>query len=1007
MGHSFAFFYDKVTGNLTFKGEQSTFKIQPTLNAAGGIGSFVITDNDGVVYYFNLTEITTFTLPANVRQIAPVISAYLLTKVVHPSGDYIQFNYANFGSSYPMVSPSGFTTFGVNGVGTVDISQSQSGGGQNQGILSPYYLTSIQSPDMEADFSLGARNDIYGSGSKRLDQITVKERQTGRVWKMAKFNYTYFTAPVNAHLAGYGGFTNLPDGPNFSLSAYFACHNIRLRLDALKINDLPPFQFAYNSTLIDKLSYSQDHWGYYNAANNYQHDANPTSLIPAIGIASSLGYPSYEGSANRNCDVTSVLAMSLQSITYPTGGSTSFEFEPHQSNAATGIGGGLRIKTIRNYAASGSLTNSTGYSYVQGVFMGRVNYETEIYKLASGPVNPGPVTDQFNISSNGFSNDNDLLIAYPAVTITQSGPTSQTNGKIVKAFNVPTPYSGFQVDPPAWPINPPNVSTIQFINLSKSAFPPSPAGNLDGKLLQEQYFNTSNNWVKTVNYYYHQANYSQNFYDIRALDNVQGSVGNTGAFFSPNGWRAATILVSPNKTYTTLKDSVVETDYLNGSAVTNRTYYTYNSLFQLQSEQHFASDGGSTLTSYQYPIDQQSSGSSIINGMIAAHIFSPVLSTTVTRNGSPVSFINQNYTSPTVNVFVPQYTQVQTGSDPLETRFLYNYYDPQGHLCERQLPNGVKEAFLWGYGKRFPVARIIGADFLSANGHVNSAIVNSPSDDGALRTELNKLRTGLPNALVTSYTYDVFTGMTSQTDPSGVTSYFNYDGDGRLAYVQDQHLNVVKRFAYGYAGMPDGASDVLSTSLTATNTTTTSWTATLTSPATGSVPYTINQGSPPTVFANLAPGSYSVTLTPDNALTANAQLLYNGVTYIGQSFSFSNVNANLPNTFDLSTGPPFPGSIIMNTGFSAPTEGVNMNGGVVTGHLTWNSNNPISSGVTYTIGVVTNDCVPSANRSFPVTAVGGNVWTVTVTSAGEIKVSCGATISAHTTITFSSFSYPI
>jgi hypothetical protein len=1007
MGHSFAFFFDKVTGNLTFKGEQSTFKIVPTLNSFGFIDHFVITDNDGVTYYFNQGETTTLTLQSNVTQVPTTTSAWLLTKVVHPSGDFIQFNYTTYGNSYPMLSMSGFMSVGRTG-GTNTLSQSPSAGGQNQAIQSPYYLTSIQSPDVEVDFSLGSRTDLYGPGSQRLNQVSVKERASGTIWKMVNFNYSYFTAPANNLLSNYAGYVNINYPSPLNATDYFACHNIRLRLDSLTVNNLPPYVFTYNTTTIDKLSYSQDHWGYYNAANNYGSGANPMSLIPPTGIGTAIGMPSFDGTANRECEPTVLQAMSLTGITYPTGGSTTFEFEPHQSSGASAsfTGGGLRIKTIKNYASTGALTNSVSYSYVRGIYFGLVNYWTEIWKLAAGQANPGPATDQLNMTSNGTNNDNELLIAYPTVTITNSGPGGQTNGSTVKTFNVTTPYSSFSVLIPAWPTVSPNQLTIQLIMLSKSMFPPSPAGNLDGKLMMEQYQDNAGNPVKTVNYYYHQANFSQNFYDIRAVDNVQGSIGSTQAFFGVNGWRAATIFVSPNKTYTTVTDSVVEVDNLNGVSVTDRKYYTYNSLFQVQSEQHFNSDGTSTVTNYQYPVDLPGTG--VNNQMMAAHIYSPVLTATKTRNGSPVSYLNNNYISPYTNIFVPQYTQVQIAGNPVETRYLYNAYDIQGHLLERQLPNGVKEDFLWGYGYRFPVAKVVGSDYSTVNGLINSATVATPPSDGALRTELNKLRTGLPNALVNTYTYNVFNGLTSQTDPTGVTNYFNYDGDGRLSYVQDQHLNVVKRFAYSYTGTPDGAADILTTPLNATNTTNTPWAVSFTNTTSGATSnFVINQGTIPTVFANLAPGTYNVAFSPNGTPNANANLTFNGVTYTGISFSLNNVNVSVPNSFTLVTGPPFPGYISMNSGYSAPSEGVTNANGTVTGHLTWLSHSTMNAGVTYTIGVVTNDCVPSANRSFPVTAVGGIVWNVTITSTGDIQVSCGTTINANTTITFSSFSYPI
>jgi YD repeat-containing protein len=54
------------------------------------------------------------------------------------------------------------------------------------------------------------------------------------------------------------------------------------------------------------------------------------------------------------------------------------------------------------------------------------------------------------------------------------------------------------------------------------------------------------------------------------------------------------------------------------------------------------------------------------------------------------------------------------------------------------------------------------------------------------------------NALVTTYTYAPLIGITSQTDPNGRTTYYEYDAFNRLKRIKDHDGNTVKVMDYQY-----------------------------------------------------------------------------------------------------------------------------------------------------------------------------------------------------------------
>ncbi|PQV56489.1 YD repeat-containing protein [Sediminibacterium magnilacihabitans] len=56
------------------------------------------------------------------------------------------------------------------------------------------------------------------------------------------------------------------------------------------------------------------------------------------------------------------------------------------------------------------------------------------------------------------------------------------------------------------------------------------------------------------------------------------------------------------------------------------------------------------------------------------------------------------------------------------------------------------------------------------------------------------------DAQIITYTYKPLIGITSQTDPSGKTIYYEYDGLGRLKDIKNQDGNIIKVYNYRYQG---------------------------------------------------------------------------------------------------------------------------------------------------------------------------------------------------------------
>ncbi len=122
-----------------------------------------------------------------------------------------------------------------------------------------------------------------------------------------------------------------------------------------------------------------------------------------------------------------------------------------------------------------------------------------------------------------------------------------------------------------------------------------------------------------------------------------------------------------------------------------------------------------------------------------------------------------------------------------------------GNLSEVLKKDGVPVSYVWGYNNSYPVAKVAGATAAQVNAiNLVQSVLDNPASDAAMRTELDKLRTGLNGAQVATYTYSKLLGMTSETDANGKTIYYEYDLLGRLKLIRDKDGNILKTIEYKY-----------------------------------------------------------------------------------------------------------------------------------------------------------------------------------------------------------------
>lgn len=154
------------------------------------------------------------------------------------------------------------------------------------------------------------------------------------------------------------------------------------------------------------------------------------------------------------------------------------------------------------------------------------------------------------------------------------------------------------------------------------------------------------------------------------------------------------------------------------------------------------------------------------------------------------------------NLVQPSRVGIQYGNNGPVKAVFFDQYDAAGNLVEQHKANDIVQSYIWGYNNKYVVAEIVGKSFNAAvsESGINLTVVNDIATTAtAMNAELQKLYS-LSGCFVTTYTYELLTGLTKQTDANGKPAYFEYDDFGRLFIVRDQDQNILKSYCYQYYG---------------------------------------------------------------------------------------------------------------------------------------------------------------------------------------------------------------
>jgi YD repeat-containing protein len=621
----------------------------------------------------------------------------------------------------------------------------------------------------------------------------------------------------------------------------------------------PPYVFKYNPRPLPSYSdiKANDHWDYYNGLNpsdfaigsyangfsGFYKSREPDTYgdFMTAEVLEQIQYPTggavrfefepheYSKAVNREV--------------------TTFPLLTYSHNRKCG---GLRIKRISHYNNITDLKPATikEYFYVKdfslqsdisqltssGILWGHPKYYWPNYQARD----MGGNVTTYSVFSSGSQlpfgyNNAGTHIGYSEVVEVSRSNTGASNGFIKYK------YTNFDID--IWGDQyPDEVGTSN--DPARSIYSPYTSNDFKrGKLVSEDYYNeVSSSPMKTIKYKYtmSSANYVrrvlQEPFDICTQTNLTGFICFVTAFKTYEG------------SFNLTQRQEIEYDGLNPS--TTITNFSYDNDNLLVNTSISTSDDVLTETTVRYPksfaigetvtsTDWAAIGISKLrakqiinvpveivkkrNGLVIGASYTGfkwfgdkvlphktwVLETTA---GLPVGQTISNSTGQEITHYNPSGTILEDGSETLardehytDTPIVYNQYDSKGNLLEVFNAEDLPTSYIWSYNRSKPALEIIGANYSQVQTAANAIGINLESfgqviqTDSYYREKINALRSVLPTARLSGYTYGFF-GVTSKVDFNGRITFYEYDTLGRLVQVKDHDGNILISYNYHYSG---------------------------------------------------------------------------------------------------------------------------------------------------------------------------------------------------------------
>lgn len=775
---------------------------------------FEIIDLKGYKYEFKRDEyykIRDF-MSSNEKEIT---ISWALSKIIAPSGRMITFNYSPHTDNYSEIlgddtsyNPTQNYYFMFCGAGSIGINSNVNEIHENK-----YYKSKLQSIDfcgieqifintvigedewryLDANFTTKSKAHVLKS---RIDNIRIVVN--GDVIKTCKFDYV---TNISSHEAQNGG------------------GNCVTFLKKINISGEGQYTFDY----INEHGYfpylgtcEYDHWGYYNGRNTGFRVRNCSDFHNYLSYDSC--YNETIHGISKNPSYNHAVSGSIWRITYPTGGYSLIDYEPHDysmevvrrshssyANAGPPFfqpeldilsynkqAGGIRIKQIITHLNDEEPNDTTRFIYSleanpelsSGIMIASPRYGIE-YNTLNNLKNV-----KYYQLSNSIYDYHQTHIEYSSIKEIKSDRGckiynySSSIDEIDRLYDedkedrigVGTCGIGFNDD----------IHLVNYNPCSKHAemalTPMASYQTMRGKLLCASYYNANGELLrKVIN------NYSFPLVNIDTTLIITGEVAKN--IYSPR--------------FNVELTKITTTDYSGNISLSKFERYVYNDLGLPTSIMTNTSNGSSIRTNLYYVCDSMTN-SGVIADMAESHNLAQLLKKEQYKisNGIEklISAEKLEYYHPDLNNLalacpIAKYSWLNGQQWKLAESY---QYDDKGNLVERTDVRGVSDSYLWGYHGRYLVGQVKN---LPLSG-LNNSLTTSPSQIREMATipdnTFNELKNmgSQQSSLVSLYRYRPGVGLTEAVAPNLSTTTYDYNGYGKLTEIRDNDGHTIEEYDY-------------------------------------------------------------------------------------------------------------------------------------------------------------------------------------------------------------------